>query len=243
MRLRSRASRSGRAGGFTLLELVVALLLTALLLGVTLRAYDTLRAAGQRLIRRSAEVTALRSTRTVLTSELRDGVAGVDWAPYPPDSIRLRVFRYMGTVCGPPTDSSLVVRRGVGRRPEPGKDSVLILSGVGAWEVYALTSWSPGASCQPGWEFADSTETRVERWTVAPYPEDPAVLLLFEVGSYHLSGGALRYRRGRGGRQPLTEEVLGEVRLLDTLGALRAALPLGPGAEITVRLATSPEGR
>jgi hypothetical protein len=67
--------------------------------------------------------------------------------------------------------------------------------------------------------------------------------MLFEAGSYHLSEGALRYRRGRGGRQPLTEEVLAGARLIDTLGALRALLPMGPGGEITVKVATPPESR
>ncbi len=39
-------------------------------------------------------------------------------------------------------------------------------------------------------------------------PEESIVLArLFERGSYHVSGAALRYRRGRGGRQPLTPEV------------------------------------
>lgn len=46
-------------------------------------------------------------------------------------------------------------------------------------------------------------------WTVSD--SVPAGLILvryFERGSYHLSGDALRYRRGRAGRQPLTPETL-----------------------------------
>lgn len=37
---------------------------------------------------------------------------------------------------------------------------------------------------------------------------DPVFALVFETGAYHLADGALRYRRGRSGRQPLVEAIL-----------------------------------
>lgn len=44
------------------------------------------------------------------------------------------------------------------------------------------------------------------RWTLESPPLTGTLFLLFESGSYHLAGGALRYRRGESGRQPLTAE-------------------------------------
>jgi hypothetical protein len=38
-------------------------------------------------------------------------------------------------------------------------------------------------------------------------PPQTVLVRLFERGSYHLSGSALRYRRGGSGRQPLTPEI------------------------------------
>ena len=46
-----------------------------------------------------------------------------------------------------------------------------------------------------GWE---------ELWEVEPLPGGALFGRVYERGSYHLTLGALRYRRGGGGRQPLT---------------------------------------
>ncbi|HIF20809.1 MAG TPA: hypothetical protein EYQ27_02630 [Gemmatimonadetes bacterium] len=65
---------------------------------------------------------------------------------------------------------------------------------------------------------------RLKSWRLSVTPDEPVVLArLFERGSYHISGKALRYRRGGAGRQPLTPEVLdtppsGFVRSAGSLG-------------------------
>ena len=53
---------------------------------------------------------------------------------------------------------------------------------------------------------------------------DAGLILVFETGTYHLSRGALRYRRGRGGRQPVTEEVLESGSFDSAGGVLRARM-------------------
>jgi hypothetical protein len=54
---------------------------------------------------------------------------------------------------------------------------------------------------------------------LVPEPTDPVLGRIFEGGSYHFSGGALRYRRGAGGRQPLTPERVREGHLQDREGS------------------------
>jgi hypothetical protein len=44
-------------------------------------------------------------------------------------------------------------------------------------------------------------------WTVQPAIDTASVLLLFESGAYYLTAGALRYRLGAEGRQPVTTEL------------------------------------
>ena len=224
--------RGRQPQGFTLVELLVSLLVGSLLVGMAFGAYGTLGAVGRQVSRDATLIDALRSSRVVLRSELRSGVPSLDWSPYPPDSVRLRAFRALATICDISTDSVLIVTRRNGRRPDPGKDSVLVLDGRGDWSTVALTAWASSTSC-PG---------MTEHWEVEPRPRDPALLLLFETGSYHLSGAALRYRRGGGGRQPLTEEALPGARLLDTLGVLRAVFPVGSSGAVTVNLAASRGG-
>jgi hypothetical protein len=46
-------------------------------------------------------------------------------------------------------------------------------------------------------------------WSELSEGARPSLVRLFESGEYHLADGALRYRRGGGGRQPLTPERLG----------------------------------
>jgi hypothetical protein len=52
----------------------------------------------------------------------------------------------------------------------------------------------------------------VQRWRIEHPVRAGDVLVLFESGTYYLSDGALRYRLGREGRQPLTAEWLDDRR-------------------------------
>lgn len=183
--------------------------------GGQLRAADTATEAGERL-------DVARITRFLLGRELREGRFGRDWLPPSADSVALRAFRGVALPCGErgPGSGVRVRYRGV-RRPEPAKDSVLLLRVDGRWEPAALESVradeAEGCTDGGGW--------RVERWEVGIPVGAFVAARLFERGSYHLSGGALRYRSGGGGRQPLTPE-----RLDDRASALEPGA--GSGAVI-----------
>ena len=208
--------------GFTLVELIVALLVVSWIGAATLRAYAVLRTAGERTAAVSSATHAQRVLRSVLRAELGTGAPGVDWAAHAPDSIRLRAFRATAIPCGPPVDSTLVVGvRGV-RALDPSKDSVLVLTVDGRWEVAAVVGRVAGECDSRDMPFWSTSPTEVERWTLRPMPVAPVLLRVFETGSYHLADGVLRYRRGAGGRQPLTEAVLTSARFADSVGVVSA---------------------
>ena len=183
----------------------MALLCGLLVVQLSLAALAGARTAEGHLARRAETLAALRVARAVLRRELRAGLSGRDWVVFPPDSIRLRAFRAVGRIC-PDTSSSLdalVAWEGV-RRPDPEKDSVLLLSSAGHWSAADLVGVSPTGERCPA-----SPGAIVDRWRFSLIPPGGAVLArVFERGSYHVSGGAVRYRRGLGGRQPLTPQVL-----------------------------------
>lgn len=197
--------------GVTLPELILTAWLFALVLVGTARfaaAQGRLLALTQDRVR-AAEVE--RTTDLILTEELRYAGAA-DLTPTP-DSIRLRALRGAGTICDA-AGSQLRVRYHGVRRPDPGKDSALLVTGSNTQGTrHAVIGASADDGCG---EY---------RLTLDPAPVAPrGLLLVFETGSYHLSGGALRYLRGRGGRQPVTEALLEE-----------GVFELGPG-RVTAQL-------
>ena len=216
--------RAERRPGFTLVEVVIALLACALLGGLALRGYAAVASANRRLGRTCDELWALRAIRWGLREELAAGVAGRDWSAHPPDSIRLRAFRSTALVCAAGADSSVVVIRYGGRRPDPSKDSVLVLAASGGWSAAGLDGVAQ-EGCPAGVHGGRPSGAAVERWRLSEAATGPVLVRLYERGSYHLTGRALRYRRGGGGRQPLTAEVLDGARLVDTLGWLRVSVP------------------
>lgn len=205
------SSPTSRAG-VSLPEALVVLVLAAVLVHL---AWTTLREQS-RVARRAAALTerleAARATRFVLDGEVRAGVAGRDWIGPAGDSIAVRAFRGVGLPCVGPTGSwdGTVRYRGV-RRPDPEKDSVLVLAPDGTWRTLGLEGAraDPGRPCRVG---VDGEGWSTERWSVVGPGGGPAgsfvVARIFERGSYHLADGALRYRRGRAGRQPLTPTLL-----------------------------------
>lgn len=188
--------RIGARAGITLPELIlVAWLFAVVLLGLArfASAQGRLAALGYDRIRAA---DAARTADLILGGELRYTSAPDRTAAT--DSVRVRAIRGAGAVCGR-ADAEVRVRyRGL-RAPDPEKDSVLLITGSDTGgSVHAVTASALDSSCGSG-----------VRLTLDPPPPSPAGLaLLFESGSYHLTGGALRYRRGRGGRQPLTEVLL-----------------------------------
>lgn len=206
--------------GASLAEVVVALICGLLVVQLSLSGLANVRTVEQGMIRRSERLTALRVARVVLRRELRFGAWGADWMDFPPDSVQLRAFRGVALVCsdGGRSEDLLVAWSGA-REPAPEKDSVLLLTERGTWlAADLLTSGSTRDRC-----LADRA-MQLKSWRLSVTPDEPVVLArLFERGSYHISGGALRYRRGGAGRQPLTPEVLdtppsGFVRSGESLG-------------------------
>lgn len=185
----------GARPGVTLVECVVALviggLVTAAVASVMMAQAAVLRTASER----SADADALRITAGVLRDELRWIDPARDVRAIAGDSLAVRLFRGGGAVCR--TDvGSLAVDYSGARGPDPAKDSVLVLT-TGAEAVFALTA-------------AESTtcgSRPARRLGVAgALPGEPVFALIFESGTYYLRDRAFRYRLGREGRQPLTDE-------------------------------------
>ncbi len=178
-------------------------------------------------------LSARRLAAIVIGKELRAGVRGRDWTVQAPDRLSLRAFRGWGLVCGIGAEPGKVVVVYHGERvANPVKDSVLILTADG-WRRADLTRRAAGA---PSCAMDPGRDTEV--WTIDPPVPGGLVARVFERGSYHVNGGALRYRRGLGGRQPLTLDVFDDDR--STLEArpdgvvLRLiADGLGPGGDTT----------
>lgn len=198
-----RGLEDGAAAGFTVIEALVALLLGFLVGVLGLSTLARQRALQLDLARRGEALAAVRTTRHVLTRELgaTDGSAFVG-----DDSLALRAFRGLALLCpGHGTTGAILVHVDGGRAPDPDKDSVVVLGTDGASRVLKLMGrdGAAGSSC------AADPAVPVERWWLSgPVSNDAVMARYFERGSYHLSGGALRYRRGRAGRQPLTPQVL-----------------------------------
>jgi hypothetical protein len=212
----SELRRYGRsaAAGFSAVEGIVALLVGLFVVHLGLSAIVRLRSVEAGIAKRMDAITAMRVARHVLRSELGRGVPGRDWMAAG-DSISLRAFRGTGLVCpaGALTNEVTVSFSGV-RRPDPSKDSVLLLGPAGTATPRALVAVGPAAiSCGP------LGPADLERWGLdAPAPAGTVVARVFERGSYHVALSALRYRRGSSGRQPLTPQVWDDDSRLLPLG-------------------------
>jgi len=210
-------------------------LLLALLLGLTVMvafvgvAVASLRATAA--LRSRAEAFELvRTVWVVLDEELRPGMLGRDWQLNGSgEAVSLRAFRGVARPCADAAAAegaggavrTVAVR---GRRAaDPSRDSLLVLGDDGGWRAFALDRVDPASGCD-----MDPGEV-VQRWIwdQADAPT-PVLLRYFERGEYHLADGALRYRRGAAGRQPLTPE-----RLADSSGF--RPVPGGVEVELTFR--------
>lgn len=220
-------------GGFTLLELLVATLLAVLACGAALG----LVAMDGRLARlraeRAARADALLTTAAVLGGELRGLRPGDDLRAVGADSVALRAFRGAGIVCGVTGGGVLVRWRGL-RDPNPEKDSVLVVAPP-APAVALGASGPPTGTCGA----PDAGE--LLEWSLTATPPVGALLLVFESGAYSLGTGALRYRRGDEGRQPLTGDWLDPATALQALDSTGAPAS-GPAAAwaVSARLVGKP---
>ncbi len=181
--------------GVTLAECVVALavggLTTAAVASVMLSQARVLRTVSER----SADADARRITAGVLRDELRMIDPVRDIRSIAGDSVAVRLFRGGGTACGADLGALLVEYSG-SRAPDASKDSALVLTST-AEAVYAVTG-ADAATCAAG---------PAQRVAIDGGPPAQALLVLvFESGTYYVRDRALRYRLGREGRQPLTDE-------------------------------------
>lgn len=207
--------------GATLVETLVALLLGLLVLQAGMTAVGRTRLAHARTMERADALSAVRLTGALLRVETEAGRAGEDWV-VDGGSLTLRAYRGTGLVCGEyEAPGVLVVSYGGYRRPDPTKDSVEVVYGDGARAVAELTALTPGAPTCWGAPLEGSLALELG----VPVPSGGVLARVFEHGAYSLSDRALRYRRGAGGRQPLTPEILeGESGWRLTDGRLSAEL-------------------
>ncbi len=210
--------------GIAAAEALVSLLLGLALVGLGWRALSSQRVVAGRLVHRMDVISARRMTAAVIGRDLRQGVAGRDWPDPAGDSLPLRAFRGWSLTCSsdPLRPGTAVVAYRGERSPNPAKDSVLVLTGGGWLPADLVSRVGKGkALCPTG------LESDVELWTLDP-PVSGFLMRVFERGSYHITDGALRYRRGRGGRQPLTAEVFTKSSALNgTHGRLLLTLASG----------------
>jgi hypothetical protein len=191
-----------RRAGYTLVEALVALLLLTVVLQAAWGVTAVHARAAYRLFKRAELLEASRVSGWVLREEMRSGAPGVDWFAGE-DSISLRAFRALGTTCVSASEPGTLVVEVQGlRAADPSKDSVLVLWPDGQWRAHALLDRRMGMPCEGG-------DGVTERWQIDAPQAGGLLVRLYERGSYHVSDGAFRYRRGRSGRQPLTPRVLG----------------------------------
>jgi prepilin-type N-terminal cleavage/methylation domain-containing protein len=189
-------------GGFSLAELAAVMAITSILAGLLLGILVAQQRLAREAARRVAAADAVRVSAHVLAGEAAR-MTPRDVRAVAPDSLAVRAFRGTATPCDEST-GELVVRYGGDRAPNPGKDSVLVISPGAPERAVALTASRAALSsgCAP-------REGEVPMvWQLEPSTPAPSLLLLFESGVYYLAGGALRYRLGAEGRQPVSAELL-----------------------------------
>jgi type II secretory pathway pseudopilin PulG len=187
--------------GSSLAELVVAMTVGGLLAALLFGLLGAQIRLARETARRIAIADAVRVTNHVVAGEVRR-MAPQDLRALSRDSMGIRAFRGAAIVCAGDGEHLGVRFRG-DRTPDPVKDSLLVVSPFAAERAVRLVDQRhatvDGCVAMPG-------ET-VMSWTVQPATDVASVLLLFESGNYYLTAGALRYRLGAEGRQPVTTEL------------------------------------
>lgn len=204
-------SRSLNRPGMSLAELVVAMGLMAIIGSIVVALLRTESRLAGHAADRAETLDATRTAGAIFTAELTPLEPGTDLHNIDADSVALRVFRGSGVVCGFAGDEPLLRYRGL-RQPDPAKDSVLVLTAAEGERTHNLHASSPvlnGCVARDG-------EAVFRLGTPAELRLGDAVLL-FETGSYHIDR-AFRYRRGSGGRQPITAEVFTAESRLSEIG-------------------------
>jgi hypothetical protein len=207
-----------RPGTTSLAELVLVAWLFALVMGAVAGFATQQRRLAELQRDRLRLEEAVRTGAVVLGTELRHLTAGDVSAGA--DSVRIRAFRGGGPVCETGADVLHLLYSGV-RMPEPAKDSVLLVHG-GVERVVSLEATGASSAC------GGSVRLRLGEPVEADSAGELGMAWIFETGAYSLAAGAIRYRRGEGGRQPLTEVVLREMGFGGSSTALSMRLAPDP---------------
>ncbi|HEU5153906.1 MAG TPA: prepilin-type N-terminal cleavage/methylation domain-containing protein [Gemmatimonadales bacterium] len=122
--------------GFTLVESMVALLLTVLVLTLVYRVLVGQQRTVSLQAQRVFLQTNLRSAVAFIATELREvstDSSNPDLVAFSPESVTYRATRGSGIACGvtPTSVDFLGSSRGGFRRPQPGRDSLLVYVGAG----------------------------------------------------------------------------------------------------------------
>ncbi len=212
--------------GATLLEMLLALTLGIAVLGAFVGVLRGSLKWTESLILRAEALEVIRTIWVVLDEEVRPGLAGRDWTVDDEGVLRLRAFRGVGRICsGAEHEDRWVVAYRGRRLPEPARDSVLVLGVDGGWRAFDLVGVVGTGDC----ESEPGERVLTGSWSQPEAPA-PALVRVFERGEYHLVDGAFRYRRGEGGRQPLTPERVGPESRFTWAGAEARAL------EVTIEI-------
>lgn len=196
-----------------LIEAWVSLSLSLLLSGAAWRVAALQTEVEQRVREEALDQEALFTVAGVLDWELGGSSGRIDAE----GGIALRAFRGWGRVCAAGAHWAEVTWQGI-RRPDPSRDSLLLIGAGGAVRVRLLTLASARSSLTSCGEGSmDHEHLRLE-WTeplvgggllaggeATDRAGVPVLVRAFEAGSY-VPGAALRYRRGQGSRQPVTAE-------------------------------------
>ena len=205
-----------KRAGHSLVELLATLATLAALLAVAGGLFRLASRTASLTADRAEALDATRTAAALLVRELRMLGAG-DVAVFA-ESVSVRAFRGSAIPCD--TAGAVRVRYTGARPPDPTKDSVIALAD-GIEVVAALTSATPAA---PGAGCAPLAREQVFAVAVAPPLPPAAAWIVFERGTYSIGGGALRYRRGFGGRQPVTVPAFDDGGSAFTLAPAPAAL-------------------
>ena len=195
-----RDPRPSARPGRSLIELVTVLAAGAIITGAAAATLVTGSGLGRLGAGRAETLADRRLAVTLLGHEVRTIVAGTDGFEMAADTVALRAFRASAIVCAADAASARLRVRGL-RQPDPLKDSMIVLASTGPERVFPFASAARvgvTAAC-PALPDEYHMELRPGTGLVAG-----DITLFFERGAYHFSTGALRYRRGGSGRQPLT---------------------------------------
>ncbi|MEX2467732.1 MAG: hypothetical protein WD995_12550 [Gemmatimonadota bacterium] len=194
--------RPGARAGITLVETLVALLLGLMLVQGAVGVAVRVRLLHRQVVERADLLASVRLAASLLRTETETAMRGRDWDVFD-DSLSLRAFRGTGLVCAEASVRDALAVSYVGyRRPDPSKDSLLVVYAMGAVSVVGLAGVESGPDVCGDQPLGQGVVLRMSE----PVPTGAVVARVFERGAYSISVAALRYRRGAGGRQPLTAE-------------------------------------